>query len=50
MQYVRDALALLGTGLLAYGAHEVYPPAGFMVGGVVLLVVSVVGTLRAGAR
>lgn len=31
-------LGLSGAGLLAYGAYLIYQPAGFVVGGVLLLV------------
>jgi hypothetical protein len=32
-----DSIGLLGAGLLSYGAWLVYAPAGFIVGGVLLL-------------
>lgn len=35
---VNDVFALGGAGLLSYGAGEVYRPAGFIVGGVLLIV------------
>lgn len=28
-----DALLLIGAGLVSYGAHMIYAPAGFIVGG-----------------
>jgi hypothetical protein len=28
-----DALLLIGAGLVAYGAHMIYSPSGFIVGG-----------------
>jgi hypothetical protein len=31
-----DALLLIGAGLVSYGAHMIYAPAGFIVGGIVL--------------
>lgn len=34
---LRDALGLLGASLIAYGAWLVYPPAGFIVAGALLL-------------
>ncbi len=36
--FVRDLAGLAGAGLCAYGAYEIYPPAGFIVGGWLLLV------------
>lgn len=35
---LRDAAGLLGVALVAYGAHEIYRPAGFIVAGVLLVV------------
>ncbi len=32
-----DAAGLAGAGLIAYGAWQVYHPAGFIVGGVLLV-------------
>ncbi|MFI4983301.1 MAG: hypothetical protein ACHQIO_23350 [Nevskiales bacterium] len=34
---LRDAAGLGGAGLCAYGAWLIYPPAGFIAGGVLLL-------------
>lgn len=34
---VRDVAGLLGAALLAYGARLIYPPAGYIVGGLLLL-------------
>jgi len=34
---LRDAAGLAGAGAVAYGAWLVYPPAGFMVGGGLLI-------------
>lgn len=36
-ELIADYLGLSGTGLLSYGAWLVYPPAGFIVGGALLL-------------
>lgn len=36
-QTIRDLVALAGAGLVAFGAWRVYPPAGFIVGGVLLV-------------
>lgn len=32
-----DATALLGAGLITYGGHLVYQPAGFIIGGIFCL-------------
>lgn len=34
---VRDLIGIAGAGLVAYGAWEIYRPAGFIVGGVLLI-------------
>lgn len=34
---LRDLAGLAGVGLIAYGAWLVYPPAGFITGGVLLI-------------
>lgn len=36
--FVRDVLGVSGAALLSYGAAEIYRPAGFIVGGVLLIV------------
>lgn len=38
MDYVRDAIGVCGAALVAYGSWMVYEPAGFIVGGALLLV------------
>lgn len=45
--YVADIAGLAGGGLLSYGAWSIYEPAGFIVGGVLLLALAVA---IAGAR
>lgn len=35
---IRSAIAIGGAGLIAYGAWLVYAPAGFIVGGILLIV------------
>lgn len=35
---LRDLAGLCGVGLVSYGAWLVYPPAGFIVGGAMLIV------------
>ena len=47
-QLFRDAVALVGAGLMAYGAWLVYPPAGFIVPGALLVALALFGTVRAG--
>lgn len=34
---VREIQTVIGVGLLAYGAHQVYPPAGYLIPGLVLV-------------
>ncbi len=48
-QHFRDAVALIGTGLIGYGAWLWWPPAGFLSTGALLVTVWLVGTLK-GAR
>ena len=36
--WIRDGIGVIGCGLVAYGSWEIYPPAGFIVLGVLLLV------------
>ena len=48
-QHIRDLLAVLGAGLIGYGAWLAWPPAGFMAAGTLLVLVWLVGSLR-GAR
>lgn len=43
---VRDALGIIGLGLLGYGCWLIYPPAAFIVPGVVLVGVAIFGTRR----
>lgn len=43
-----DLCALSGAGSVSYGAWLVYEPAGFIVGGAILLGVGVIGALRKG--
>ena len=35
---VRDLAGLCGVGLVSYGAWMIYPPAGFIAGGILLIV------------
>jgi hypothetical protein len=42
-----DAIAVVGGSLLSYGAGLVYRPAGFIVGGALLLAVGVIGSINA---
>jgi hypothetical protein len=41
-----DLMGLAGLGLLSYGAFRAYPPAGFMVPGIVLLALAFFGAVR----
>ena len=34
----RDLAGLCGVGLVSYGAWLIYPPAGFIIGGILLIV------------
>lgn len=45
-QHFRDAVAIVGTGMIGYGAWLWWPPAGFMLPGALLVAIWVVGTLR----
>lgn len=46
---VRDVVGLAGVGLVSYGAWLTYPPAGFITGGVLLIVAAALAAL-AGRR
>lgn len=46
VQILREVVGTLGAAIAGYGAWLHYPPAGFMVGGGVLVGLAVVGTLR----
>lgn len=50
VELVRDGMILVGAGLVAYGAWLAWPPAGFIVAGLGLLVPGVVGAVRAPQR
>ncbi len=41
-----DLFAFVGAVLMAYGAWLVYPPAGYLLGGLFLLAVGIVGIWR----
>jgi hypothetical protein len=47
-QTIREVIGVVGAALAGYGAWLHYPPAGFMVGGGVLIGLAVIGTLRGG--
>lgn len=50
MWFIRDLAGVAGAGAIAYGAWLVYPPAGFIVGGVLLLIGAIAhGVLAADA-
>lgn len=48
-QIFREIVGAAGAGLAGYGAWLHYPPAGFMVGGGVLVGLAIIGTLRGNA-
>lgn len=43
---LRDITGLVGVGLVSYGAWAWFAPAGFIIGGALLLAGSVFGTVR----
>lgn len=45
-----DLLFAGGLGLLAYGLHQVYPPAAYVAAGMILLGVAALGARAGGAR
>lgn len=47
MDAARLVLAILGSGLIGYGAWLHYPPAGFVAAGTLLFGVALLGALRA---
>lgn len=47
-QTIREIVGVAGAALAGYGAWLAYPPAGFMVGGGILVGLAVIGTLRGG--
>lgn len=46
----RLVLFVAGIALIAFGAWLVYPPAGFISGGVLMFVSAVIGAVRAGSK
>ena len=46
IQDMREATGIIGTGILAYGLWLAWPPLGFIFGGLFLVALSVLGTLR----
>jgi hypothetical protein len=46
---VPDAILLFGAGLVSYGAHMIYAPSGFIVGGMFFLYAGWAAARRAGA-
>lgn len=44
-----DAMALAGAGLIGYGAWLIYPPAGYISGGVMLVIAAVAAARRRAA-
>ncbi|QXZ79653.1 hypothetical protein [Rhizobium sp. L51/94] len=47
-QTIREIIGFAGAALSGYGAWLAYPPAGFMVGGGILVGLAVIGTLCGG--
>lgn len=41
-----DLIGLVGLGLLSYGAWRAYPPAGYIVPGILLLLLAFLGAAR----
>lgn len=41
--FARDASGLLGCGLMSYGAWSIYEPVGYLLGGLLLVVLAIVG-------
>lgn len=47
-QAVRETAGIAGAAMCGVGAWLAYPPAGLMVGGGILVLLALVGTLRGG--
>ncbi|MFP5513339.1 hypothetical protein TSH7_01300 [Azospirillum sp. TSH7] len=47
MDAARLVLAVVGAGLIGYGAWLHYPPAGFVSSGALVFAVAVIGAMRA---
>ena len=47
-ELLRDGAGLLGLGLVSYGAWLIYPPAGFITAGVILVAAAMLHALGAG--
>jgi hypothetical protein len=43
--FLRDALGVVGAGLIAYGAWLISPACGYIVGGILLLIGSILSAL-----
>ncbi len=48
-EIIRAAMIITGTASMAVGAWLIYPPAGFITAGAILLAVGLISALRAGA-
>lgn len=46
----RLVMFVAGIALIAFGAWLVYPPAGFISGGVLMFVSAVIGAVRVGSK
>lgn len=49
-EWTPDTLLMAGAGCVSYGAWLIYPPAGFIVGGLLLLVGGYLSASTAAAR
>ena len=47
---LRETAGLAGAALIAFGAWLAYPPAGYIVGGLLLMAGAVVSTMKATSR
>lgn len=45
---VRDVTGLAGAGLVSYGAWMIYPPAGYIVAGILCMVIALLSGTRPG--
>lgn len=43
---LRDALCIGGIALIGYGVHQMYPPAAFIVVGIIILALGLLGSVK----
>lgn len=48
LEYLRDAIGLAGVAAITYGAWLIYQPAGFIVGGVLLIAGAILTSRKGG--